>query len=508
MTLEYSKYQKDIFHHVEKENCNILVNAVAGSGKTTTLIKCFDYTNPKYKILCLAYNKHIADELKTKVPDNVKVSTIYAVGLSALIRYYKIDNINKAIDPYKINKIINKYSKSWTEFKTNGEKLEYIKNLTSIINLCRLNLKLKPEQITGLCSYYGYNNIINKDVNRIIKIIEDDIKDTSTFDYTDMIFFPTINQKIFLTKYKYVFIDEVQDTNVCQQIIFKRCVHDKGGRFFAFGDPKQCIYTFMGANNNTFDKIKEIPNTKVLPLSISYRCGKEIINYAKRIVPYIEYNPDNVDGLVNKYGSAMEDAKEGDFVLCRDNGPLIKLFFYYIRNNIKCNFNGKEFSDSLKSLIKPYKDQRKTLAMCVTGLVKDLGDVRSQLVKLGVPNPEDHDSYCSLRDKIDVIKAFTDLGSITLSDIEDNINHYFESNNSGVILSTVHKAKGLEADRVFIIRPDILPNRKSPHAWEIESETNLFYVAITRAKKELIFDFEFDMGMKNEKEIKKLRDQK
>jgi superfamily I DNA/RNA helicase len=79
------------------------------------------------------------------------------------------------------------------------------------------------------------------------------------------------------------------------------------------------------------------------------------------------------------------------------------------------------------------------------------------------------------------------------------INVIFTDKLEGIILSTIHKSKGLEADRVFIARPDKLP-LKVKKAWQAKQEKNLEYVAITRAKNELIYDHEWSDEQEDGKE--------
>ena len=70
-------------------------------------------------------------------------------------------------------------------------------------------------------------------------------------------------------------------------------------------------------------------NTKILPLSYSFRCAKKIVEHANKIVPAIKALPNAPDGVVRD-GSAVEEARDGDFVLCRTTMPLIKMFFEFL----------------------------------------------------------------------------------------------------------------------------------------------------------------------------------
>ena len=87
-----------------------------------------------------------------------------------------------------------------------------------------------------------------------------------------------------------------------------------GTRYAFFGDENQSIYNFAGADIESFRKLKSIPNTISLPLSISYRCAENIVKFAKNYVNNIEPNESGEKGEVIWEGK-LEDIKDGDRVL-------------------------------------------------------------------------------------------------------------------------------------------------------------------------------------------------
>ena len=97
-------------------------------------------------------------------------------------------------------------------------------------------------------------------------------------------------------------------------------------------------------------------------------------------------------------------------------------------------------------------------------------------------------------------------GLVTTEDLKNKIKVIFkEGKDEGVCLSTIHKAKGLESDNIFILAKSLMPSRYARQEWEIKSEENLEYVAITRAKKTLQYiselDFRVDRGWEFEKNL-------
>jgi len=104
-------------------------------------------------------------------------------------------------------------------------------------------------------------------------------------------------------------------------------------------------------------------------------------------------------------------------------------------------------------------------------------------------NPSEHSGYSALEDKVMTLLFLAKL-STNITELKLNIRTIFTDEIVGICLSTVHKIKGLEANRVFIVRPDLLP-LPNAHGWQSIQEKNLAYVAYTRAKLELIFDREW-----------------
>ncbi|GAG99934.1 unnamed protein product, partial [marine sediment metagenome] len=184
-------------------------------------------------------------------------------------------------------------------------------------------------------------------------------------------------------------------------------------------------------------------------------------------------------------GSILDEAKDGDFVLCRTTMPLVKLFFTFLLEKKKAIIKGSDIGISLVEMTKNHKSVAETLKFW-GGEIKEF---EKTLKSKGILNFEDHSGYVSLKDKVGVLNFFGKL-SKSLPDMKKLIRQVFRDDIEGIVLSTVHKAKGLESDRVFIARPDLLPMNTSSK-WQADQEKNLEYVAITRAKNELIYDNEW-----------------
>jgi superfamily I DNA/RNA helicase len=487
MNYKPTEEQERIFLFTKKRPENILIKAYAGAGKTTTIIEAVKLLPKDKSIMFLAFNKHIQEELKTKLPEYVRCYTTYGLGTSAIKRKYG-DKIE--FDEFKADKIILKKSKGWDlhdEFKNEEEIGFYLENIKKLVNLCRLTLTVKPEFVQHISKRYDIPISKPKDIKRALKVLDEMTNDRSSFDYTDMIYLPAIDNSIWMFPQDYVFVDEVQDLNRCQiKIIEKVLKRDKAsgkytGRLICVGDFFQGIYGFNAADENSFEWFEKFPNTKTLPLSVSFRCSKNVIKKAQEIVPDIKALPDAPDGVVRD-GDVLKEAQSGDFVLCRTTMPLVKLFFEFLTQHRKAIIMGSDIGLHLIELIGKINNIQKLITFWET----ELNNYKKDLKADGVLNPNEHSGYSALEDKVRTLLFLARI-SDSIPDLKFKIKTIFTDEIQGIVLSTVHKIKGLEADRVFIIRPDLLPMQNTK-SWQYIQEKNLEYVAYTRAKLDLIFD--------------------
>jgi DNA helicase II / ATP-dependent DNA helicase PcrA len=490
MAFKDTEEQERIYHFLTNRTENILIKAFAGTGKTFTIVKAAKLIPKDKSITFLAFNKHIQEELKTKLPEHIRCYTTYGLGMGAIKRKYK-DSI--VFDEFKADKWILKKSKSWNlddEFDSDEDKSLYLNQIKKFVNVCRLSLTLKEEYMEFIAERHDITTRKPRDIKRVMKVLDSMTNDRTLYDYTDMVYLPAIDNSIWMFPQDYVLVDEVQDFNRCQiKIVEKILKKDKlsgkiTGRLIAVGDFFQGIYGFNCADDKSFKWFEDFPNTKVLPLSYSFRCAKNIILKANEIVPDIKALDDAPDGIVRN-GSAINEAKGGDFILCRTTMPLVKLFFEFLLQHKKAIVKGSDIGLHLIELI----GKIKTIDELAKYWERELNNFKHDLTVKGILNPYEHSGYVALEDKVSTL-LFIGKMSNNINDLINKIKAIFTDTVEGIVLSTVHKAKGLEADRVFIIRPDLipLPNTRS---WQYAQEKNLEYVAISRARLELIYDYDW-----------------
>lgn len=487
--MEYSKYQLDIFNAYEKTNSNIVVSARAGSGKTSTLLELLKRKKVYRKAIFLAFNKSIAEELKSRVPFGVDVMTIHSYGAKLLFKYW---NGNVNVKPNKVFSYGIKFLKEWG-LQDNNKKFEYLGTVTELVNYWRLYLCKNHDDLVNISDYRGIT-CLNGEIDHSLQLIDaldnynkyGNDNGKRDIDFTDMIYLPVIYDDIEFKKYDEVFIDESQDLSGCQQIIVKKIIK-KGGRFISCGDPFQSIYTFLGADQESFNNFINEPNTINLPLSISYRCAKKIVEKANTVFDITEPFEGSPDGEVRE--GSISEAESGDFVLCRNNQPLIEAYLYFLIEGKKAYIKGKDLGDSLLKLVSKIED--KSLSEGKGELKEFLDEIYKDLKNNNVLNPSKHSRFVSLQEKIIIIEILLDK-YMSFQKLKEELNKMFVDDvKDGITLSTIHKSKGLESNNVFVLRRELIPSQYAEKKWELDQENNLLYVLYTRAKRKLIFINDF-----------------
>lgn len=502
MSLTPSKYQKAVYDFIQDGTGNAVINAVAGSGKTTTIVTALELIPADKKVIFLAFNKAIVQELTTRVPKHVTVKTLHSLGWSSIIYSYKAHK--PALNDYKYHQFISQMREDWKEDADYGFRVK------KLVDLLRVNLlptftssdtietkQIKINALEELAIKHDIE-IYNCECQRAFEVVQMLAYKKNEFDFTDMLYIPATNDNVTMFKYDYIFVDESQDLSVAQQALLKKIMHS-GSRFIAVGDPRQSIYGFAGADIDSFNKLRAFPNTIELPLSVNYRCGKNIIALAQTIVPQLEAFEEAIDGELD-YQASVHNIKEGDFVLCRNTAPLVKLCLEFLADEKKASVKGMDIGKSLINLI--LKAKTEDIEVMNTFLANELFRIMKKLqIKFGTYLTEnqikDMPSYRIMVEKVKIIEIIAESISAKIcQDIINKINEIFKDESKGILLSTIHKAKGLESENVFIIERHLMPSKYAKQDWQKEQETNLEYVAYTRAKRYLGFvhDWSFKRG--------------
>ena len=489
-----SKYQKDIFDFIQKQSGNLLIEAVAGSGKTTTIVKSLELIPNDKTVLFCAFNKDIVKTLtkKTKEFDNISVRTIHGLGYITCLN--NIPNLNKIVNINKYQKEFIDNTSSYTPSNqaTLGYQKwnSYRKNVFKLIDLARLNLANSIDDINKIAQYYEID-LINDESSAVYNLMNWGAHNQESIDYTDMVWYPNVlDFNLEASTFDYIFVDEAQDLSKAQREFVLKC-NNGNTRYVFVGDGNQSIYGFSAADPESFNEIKKIKDITLLPLSVCYRCPQNVINFVKNLVKEIEPKDNAIKGEVDMEAS-IDDVGDNDMVLCRYNAPLLSVYTKLISQGKKTFIMGKDIGKNLIDLIQSTQFSVLNFDLSNKGvfsaLYKDYFAKRNQLMSVNGWTAEMADStshLTNLRDNIFALEIISQ-GTTTSTQLIDKLSKIFEDNVSdGIILSTIHKAKGLEANNVYVLETFNYKNVISTTDWERKQEDNLIYVAYTRPKKKL-----------------------
>ena len=494
---EPSQYQKAIFDYIQHEKGNLVVEAAAGSGKTYTLVKALSLIPQDKRVLMTAFNKDIVKELTKKVKEfpNVEVRTLHGLGMILTTRGLGIGGMKP--EGYKYTQLIYNHWQDLT--KTNINKLSrnarksFVENTKKLVDFGRFYLATTRSEMIELMTKYDIPCVADE-VDVALKVMAIGGKNLDSIDYTDMIWMPHIyDLHLQECEYDFIMVDECQDLNVAERNLVLRCLKE-GGRLIAVGDSNQCIYGFSGSDPDSFKAIQSIPNTVSMPLSISYRCPESVVKFAQNLVPSIEAKQGAEEGVILDCVS-LDDVHDGDMVLCRNNAPLLQVYCKLLEQGKRAYIRGSDVGKNLQNIvIGTHKDYLYTNLKrdgVFIRLYEDLFNSRKAIMERYGISQEDAMKHETIQAKLDMIRALEVLGAdlTTTEELTKKIEDIFPKNDKGegIMLSTVHKAKGLEADNVFIACASLMPSKSALDEWQVQQERNLMYVAYTRAKKVLGF---------------------
>ena len=551
----------------KRQQPHLIVEARAGTGKTTTLIEALKLlkggetkltpspqqqavwdaivtdTPATVSVCFAAFNTSIADELKKRVPAGCEAMTIHALGLKSIKAIYGPQNVNGDRVKFIICSLLG------LDIRQAYRECPVVLNATkALVDLVRANLSETTEPaLAELARHYEVD--LDRSRNQIFDLVPKVIDRLKTvngeIDFTDMIWLPVILDLPCKT-YDLLMVDEAQDLNRCQQALVKKA----GKRLVLCGDPKQAIYGFAGADAESMPRMAWELGAKVtcsncggtgrqplpfnqkgsdpcgrcngsegcgcitLPLTVTRRCGKAIVREANKIVAEFSAFETNPEGTIeeafytnkNKNGDEIKgrvtyhaQVKAGDMILCRVNAPLVSQCFKFLKEGRKATIRGRDIGQGLISTITKLKVDN------MTDLHAKLSDWLNKEVSAEqakqLPN---EGKIINLQDRYECLLCFMEGTSgrfnesdptvespMTPTDVIKKIEAVFvdTKDQTGIQLSSIHKAKGLEAKRVFLLRPE---NAGCPHpmaksAWQIEQEWNLLYVAVTRAIEYLCY---------------------
>ena len=606
------------------KNGPIMVIAGAGSGKTRVLTYRIAYLMERgvdpFSILSLTFTNKAAREMKSRISQivgeskskNLWMGTFHSIfarilrSESELLGYSSNFTIYDTQDSDRLIATIIKelkLDKDLYKYKNIRSRISSLKNNLVTVKAYLSNPELVQQDNESRRPMFG--KIYQTYVNRCFK--------ASAMDFDDLLLktnellnrFPEVLAK-YQERFKYIHVDEYQDTNHSQYLIVK-ALADKYENLCVVGDDAQSIYGFRGANiENILSFQKDYSNSTIYRLEQNYRSTKNIVNAANSVINYNinklekEVWTDNESGEKIEINQSITDSEEGRFVsssifenknkcqldndsfavLYRTNAQSRSIEDALRRKNISYQVYGglsfyqrKEIKDILaylRVIVNPNDEESikriinyptrgigqttmdklliyandKNISLFETLKNLSLDEIKINsgtknklnqfflliksfqllneslnafeiaeevLKRIGIINvlkldgtPESISRIENIEELINGIKDFIEgekevvdskatlsdfLEDVALaSELDKNINDYQKK----VSLMTIHLAKGLEFNHVYIVglEEDLFPSAMSSTTRaDLEEERRLFYVALTRAKKKVTITY-------------------
>ncbi len=448
---------------------NLIIVALAGAAKTSTLVMIANALHNR-RSLCLAFNRNIVNEMATRLPRNCSSMTLNSIGHRLWNRY-----LGNNIVKLETNKLWN-ILKTINNERDSHEKMygSEAREVIEAVKFGKISGFLPYNTVMdGISPVYGDHKFFNLLEYRPSRIQEEFIIEITKesfyqackgiIDFDDQILCPTVVDDVGFPKFQIVFTDESQDFSILNHMMLKKLVQDR--RIISVGDPKQAIYGFRGADTLSMSHMAEQFNMVEYKLTTSFRCAKKIVENVHWHAPDMKATENALDGeVVYHKGWSSQDIPDNSTILCRNNAPLFEVFLNLLLDNRNPELSDKEIINKIVRIMKDlgrnnlnWEESQKRVDIWLETTLKKLNE------------NEDIAPYNDLAACLKFIIRQHD----TLGDAIDWTNAIAKQKGT-IILSTIHKSKGLEYDTVFILDSHLLKN--------IDQDPNLRYVAETRAK--------------------------
>jgi len=472
-----------VFAHVERAASHAVVMATAGSGKTTTLVEVARRLPPGTTACFLAFNRATAAELRLRLPAGTTATTIHALGRAAIVRGLP-GAATLRLEPGKYGRLASGLAAG--AGATAARAAELARYLGSLARFARLELTDASDTVAvaELARRYGLERPFAAEEATGVHAMLAPLLALGTaaaadgaVDFTDMVYVP-LTLDLRLEAYDFVCVDEAQDLSRLTLELVLRLVAG-GARALFVGDERQAIYAFAGADRRSLARVAEATVAALLPLSVSFRCPTRHVALARRFAPEMSAAPGATAGSVRLLPERAlpRVARPGDLVLSRTNAPLVGTALALARGGLPTTVLGDDLAEELLELAERVFPVTTRLPEDAALAVERHGAAEAARLE------EQHLTHPALprllERSADARRSRTEL--------EAAVRRLFEpgSQAEAVVLSTIHKAKGREAERVFLLRPEELAVGSADAETEAV-EANVLFVALTRARRELV----------------------
>jgi len=486
---------------------NLMNKAYAGCSKTTTQVMVANAL-PPLPALAVAFNKKIADELKKRLPPFFEVMTLNGLGHRAWARAI---GRQPELDDKKLGRLVSEVMRE-SSYRGEEETWGEIRQLVTAAMLAgvvptaiqpdRGFTPDTPETWEDLASN-NYLNCTPQDRNIAREVLIRSIREAQGFSgrpkisFDDQIYCSTCLGGVF-PRYPLVLGDEVQDWSVLNREQVNRCASD---RLILVGDPLQSIYAFRGADSESMQRLRLLrPEWHDLPLATTFRCPKVVVERQQSHAPGFKAFHTNPEGKFldwtgfgwtwQSLRTELEELSTHSVaVLCRNNAPLLRLAFRLLRSNVGVQMLGRDIGKGLVTLSKKILPDDSMSAVNCIAAVRAWAEREIALAEAN-KKPE---KSAGITDRAESLIAVLEAsGAQDARGLRQHLTQLFARDAGVIVLSSIHRAKGLEWDVVLHLDPWRIPSRYALQQAQagdpaaLQQEHNLRYVAETRSKHTLI----------------------
>lgn len=462
--------QATIVEAARTSDRNLLVSALAGAAKTSTL-ELIAQALPDTEILALAFNKKMATEMQERMPHNVKAMTLNALGhrtwMDATGRRLKINSSKtyEIVMPLVQSRPRAEQDILWENFGELLRTIDFGKACGYIPSghFDRAKRLMNDEEFFGhieqRLSVTEEQLIIEASLQSLHMAMKGEC------DYNDQILMPTVFHGAF-PRYPLILVDEAQDLSALNHAMLRKMAKR---RLICVGDPCQAIYGFRGAHEESMSLLREEFDMQELPLTISFRCPRAIVEHVRWRAPAMRWPEWAKAGEVRTLRSWTSDTLPDDAVIiCRNNAPLFNIAIKLLKTGRSCELHGRDVVASLTKIMRKFGGhdlpQHEVLEKIEAWLALEMEKNKVRA----------HDR---LRDRAECMKVFANEGQ-NLGEALAYAQHLSQL-RSPLKLMTGHGAKGLEFDHVYFLDEKLVGRE--------EQEPNLRYVICTRARETLTY---------------------
>lgn len=470
--MQWSTYQEAIFGFIENSSQNLIIQAVAGSGKTTTLEEVAKRLRSPG--LAIAFNKSIQKTLEERFPPSFDTRTFNSLGHRAFSKFL---GERLQLEKNKVYDIVRELDVSDEDFMPVVQMIECCKRSGVVPQGARGSTKSfltdSAEDLDDIRDRFDIDILpplyrqVRLGLAKSIDLAFDGI-----IDFVDQIYMPVCWRCAF-DRYPVVIVDEAQDLDPLQRDMLHRSLK-RNGRIIAAGDRHQAIYAFRGADYTSMDQLKSLFDMVELPLSVSYRCPQRVVEEVQHLVPQIQAREGAPLGTVENIAFDPTEIPADAAIICRNAAPLMSAAWQLIAEGVPCVFLGRELGARLIKIAE--KNKAATINLFEAN-IKKWREV--QTAKF----PRREGTY---EDQAVAILTIA-KGCKNSKEVVDRLRQLFGRKVAKVTLCTGHKAKGLEFSVAYFLNEHLIPSKYATTPGQLQQEDNLRYVIATRSLDKLYY---------------------